>query len=192
MSTSLAPVTADVRASLEERLVALERLWELATKDLTLEHVNHYERPGVLPIAFTLLHAIVGQDRSRAALFGGTVMWEAHAARVGYTGPHPGRGTPMEVAEQVRVGDMEAWRTYQRDVFAATRSVVHTARLDELGARYPIAPASFAGGFLALLTGSPDRVRVIDVVEAWIYQHGIRHVGELEHARALVGLRGVA
>jgi hypothetical protein len=33
---------------------------------------------------------------------------------------------------------------------------------------------------------------VIDVVEAWIYQHGIRHAGELEHARALVGLGGVA
>jgi hypothetical protein len=53
-------------------------------------------------------------------------------------------------------------------------------------------PSSFAGGFLELLVGSIDRARVIDVTEAWIYQHGVRHLGELEHARALVGLAGVA
>lgn len=187
-----AVVTEEMRASLLARLAALARLWELVTRDLTLAHVNHFERRGVLPIAFTLLHAIVGQDRNRALLFGGPVLWESHAARVGYTGPHPGRGTPMSVAEQLRLGDVDAWRAYQRDVFSATQRAVREAPLERLAAPFPLSPSSFEGGFLQLLVGTADRARVIDVVEAWIYQHGIRHAGELEHARALVGLGGVA
>ena len=30
-----------------------------------------------------------------------------------------------------------------------------------------------------------------DALECWIYQHGLRHMGEIEHARALVGLGGM-
>jgi hypothetical protein len=192
MSLTLGSVTEEMRASLLQRFGALEQLWQLLTRDLTLQHVNHFERPGVLPIAFTLLHAIGGQDRSRAALFGGGVMWDAHARQVGYTGQHPGRGTPMSVAEQIRIKDVDAWRLYQRDVFAATRSVLTRAPLSELAAPHSMSREAFEGGFLALLVGTRENVRVIDAVEAWIYQHGIRHAGELEHARALVGLGGVA
>jgi hypothetical protein len=185
-------VTEEIRASLLQRLDAATRLWDLLVADLTVEQVNHFERPGVLPIAFTLLHAIGGQDRSRAALLGGPVLWEAHAARVGYTGQHPGRGTPMSVAEQIRLRDIDAWRAYQREVFAATRSAIERASLAELGRHHAMPEKEFAGGFLALIVGSREKVRVIDAVEAWVYQHAIRHAGELEHARALVGLGGVA
>lgn len=192
MSTTTAPVTEEMRISLAMRVAALEQLWDLATRDLTLEHVNHFERPGVLPIAFTLVHAITGQDRSRATLFGGAMLWDAQATRVGFAGALPGRGTPMSVAEQVRIRDIDAWRVYQREVFTATRNALRDASLERLGDHLDMPPERFRGGFLALLVGSVERVRVIDVVEAWIYQHGIRHAGELEHARALVGLRGVA
>ena len=187
-----APITEEVRASLVARLSALERLWDLLTRDLTLEHVNHVERPGVLPISFSLIHAVAGQDRNRATLFGGPVIWDAQAAAIGHRGAHPGRGTAMDVAERIRLADMDAWRAYQHDVFAATIDAVASASLDQLAGRFEISPAAFEGGFLELLVGSVDRVRVIDVVEAWIYQHGIRHAGEVEHARALVGLQGVA
>lgn len=191
-TTTVAPVTEEMRASLGQRLAALEQLWDLATRDLTLEHVNHFERAGVLPIAFTLIHAICGQDRNRATLFGGPVLWDAHKESVGFIGPHPGRGTSMKVAEQLRLRDMDAWREYQRAVFSRTRSALREASLARLAEPFALPPDAFRGGFLALLTGAPENVRVIDVVEAWIYQHGIRHVGELEHARALVGLQGVA
>lgn len=189
---TLPAVTEELRVSLSMRLAALEKLWDLATRDLTLAHVNHFERPGVLPMAFTLIHAIAGQDRNRATLFGGPVLWDAWSTRVGFTGPHPGRGTPMAVAERIRIGDLDAWCAYQATVFNATRAAVAKASVERLSERFPMKPESFAGGYLALLVGEVERVRVIDVVEAWIYQHGIRHAGELEHARALVGLRGVA
>ena len=189
---TLPAVTEEIRASLSMRLAALEKLWDLATRDLTVAHVNHFERPGVLPMAFTLIHVIGGQDRNRATLFGGPVLWDAWSARVGYTGPHPGRGTAMEVAEQIRIGDVDAWRGYQATVFNATRAALAKAPIDRLGERFPMEADRFAGGYLELLVGQVERVRVIDLVEAWIYQHGLRHAGELEHARALVGLRGVA
>ena len=193
MSIAIAPpVTEEMRGSLSMRLAALEKLWDLATRDLAVVHVNHFERPGVLPMAFTLIHAIAGQDRNRATLFGGPVLWDAWSQRIGFAGPHPGRGTPMSVAEQIRLGDMDAWRAYQATVFNATRAAVAKADIGRLGALFPMRPESFVGGYLALLVGEVERVRVIDVVEAWIYQHGIRHAGELEHARALVGLGGVA
>jgi hypothetical protein len=31
----------------------------------------------------------------------------------------------------------------------------------------------------------------LDAVECWIYQHALRHMGEIEHARGLVGLHGM-
>jgi hypothetical protein len=37
----------------------------------------------------------------------------------------------------------------------------------------------------------PDGITVLDGFECWIYQHGLRHMGEIELARALVGLGGM-
>jgi len=191
MRTAAAAVTEDTRTSLEDRVSAMHRLWDFLTADLTAEHANHLERPGVLPIAFTLAHAISNEDRSIATLLGGEPLWDSHADRVGLSGKLPRRGTPMEEAERTRIRDIDAWRVYQRAVFDRTERAIAGASLDRLAERHEIAPQALKGGFLELLVGTPDRVRVMDALEAWVYQHGIRHVGELEHARALVGLKGV-
>ena len=186
-----AAVTEDTRTSLEDRVSAMHRLWDLLTRDLTAEHTNHLERPGVLPIAFTLAHAIPNEDASIAMLLGGERLWDAHAERVGLSGKLPRRGTPMEEAERTRIRDLDAWREYQRAVFSRTERAILLASLDRLAEHHEVSPQALKGGFLELLVGTPERVRVMDALEAWVYQHGIRHVGELEHARALVGLRGV-
>lgn len=191
MRTATTSVTEEMRASLAQRVSAMHRLWDFLTGDLSAEHVNHFERAGVLPIAFTLTHAITNEDRSVAALLGGEALWDSHADRIGLSGDIPRRGTPMEVAERVRIRDADAWRAYQREVFERTERAIAEAPLERLAGPYEIPPRSFAGGFLALLVGTPERVRVVDALEAWVYQHGIRHAGELEHARALVGLKGV-
>lgn len=191
MRTATAAVTEEMRASLAERVSAMHGLWDFLTADLTAEHANHLERSGVLPIAFTLAHAVPNEDRSVAALLGGEALWDAHAERVGLTGKLPRRGTPIEEAERTRIRDIDAWRDYQRAVFERTERAIADASLDRLAERHEITPQALKGGFLELLVGTPDRVRVMDALEAWVYQHGIRHVGELEHARALVGLRGV-
>jgi hypothetical protein len=46
------------------------------------------------------------------------------------------------------------------------------------------------GGFIAMVSGNGP-VFLGDLMELVIYQHAIRHLGEIEHARALVGLRGL-
>jgi hypothetical protein len=45
-------------------------------------------------------------------------------------------------------------------------------------------------GFLGLLSGD-GQVILGDLMTAFLYQHGMRHLGEIEHGRALIGLQGV-
>lgn len=188
-ATTTAPVTESDRASLLRRVRAAHRLFELGVADLTKEQVDHFERKGVLPIAFSLAHMVISEDRGMKRLFGVPLLWDAHAGRVRLDGGVPYRGTPMAEAEKVRIGDVDAWRAYQRDVFARTEQLIATEGLEKLGEIYPDRPTGTA--FLALLVEDAP-VRIIDAVEAWVYQHAIRHVGELEHARALVGLGGLS
>lgn len=176
------------------RMTAVNGLLDAATKDLTLEQVNHKERDGVLAIAFSLAHVIGGQDRNVARLLDkGPVLWESGGwgARVGYTGEMPQRGTPMSVAEQIQFKDWKAWREYQAAVFARTGSAIANtplARFDEVV--MTDRPAQMQGSFLfAFVPSGP--IRVIEAVEAYLFQHASRHLGEIEHARALVGLGGV-
>jgi hypothetical protein len=39
--------------------------------------------------------------------------------------------------------------------------------------------------------GGEAGISVLDGYECWIYQHGLRHMGEIELARGLVGLGGM-
>lgn len=177
-----------------QRLRALHGLWDRGVADLTLEQVNHVERAGVLPIAFTLVHCVQGQDAHAVGLFDlEGQLWPEHAARFGFAGVIPGRGTPMADAERVRIGDLGAWRTYQRAVFERTERALEGISDERLelpmfgGGR----PESLRGGFLEAYVPEGIITRR-HAIEAWLYQHGCRHLGELEHARALVGLGGLS
>jgi len=55
--------------SLRNRIRAMNILWERAISDMTLEQVNHHEREGVLPIAFSFSHYMRAQDQSISAPF---------------------------------------------------------------------------------------------------------------------------
>ena len=50
--------------------------------------------------------------------------------------------------------------------------------------------ATLAQTFSARVAGEAGITRS-DAIECWIYQHALRHMGEIEHARALVGLSGM-
>ncbi|HTH04291.1 MAG TPA: hypothetical protein VL916_00420, partial [Ilumatobacteraceae bacterium] len=60
-STATAPVVLD---SLQRRMRALHSLYHDAVDTMTIEHVNHFERDGVLPIAFCLFHITNMMDAS--------------------------------------------------------------------------------------------------------------------------------
>lgn len=179
---------------LARRMRPVHRAWQDAVADLTLAHVNHHERAGVLPISFSLMHLVTTEDfRICASLTQQESLWRAGgwAERIGVTVPSVMRGTPIEVAETLRFADLDAWREYQAAVFAQTLSALEDeddARWDEVA--FESVPDAMHGGFLHVLVGD-GAVSLGDYLEVVIYHHGIRHLGELEHARALVGLRGV-
>jgi hypothetical protein len=189
-------VTEDWRASIAGRIAAVHALWQEAVTDLTVDQVNHFERAGVLPIAFTLMHFVVGEDRNVARyLSADALLWDQQgwAKRVGLVGEPPMRGTPMADAERIRLGDIDAWRAYQTAVFARTERALATLPIDRFAQKAMERPPAdrLKGAFIALLVPEGD-FNVSDVCEAYLFQHAVRHLGELEHARALVGLGGLS
>jgi hypothetical protein len=196
-STARSGAVADEwRASIIRRIAAVHALWQQGVSDLALGQVNHFERPGVLPIAFTLMHYVVGEDRNAARYLGlDAMLWDQEdwAARVGLVGVLPMRGTPMADAERIRLGDIDGWRRYQTAVFARTERALATLPLDRFADKAMDRPPAdtLRGSFLALIVPEGDP-RVSDVCEAYLFQHAVRHLGELEHGRALVGLGGLS
>lgn len=178
-------------------MTAVDEMLDIAVADLTFEQVNHVEREGVLPIAFSLSHVVGSQDRSASRFLAGgaPMLWETGgwAARVSPSGDMPFRGTPLADAEKMRFGDIDAWREYQTAVFARTEHLLANEPLEVFardafgGARPDLGRNAFLGLYVPSGT-----ITVMDVCEAYLFQHACRHLGEIEHARALVGLGGVS
>jgi hypothetical protein len=147
-------------SSLRNRIRAMNTLYARCVEDMTLDQVNHHERVGVLPIAFSLSHYIRAQDQSVSGpLLRERTLWDsgAGAAKVGVTVDRLGRDETVEEMEQV---------------------------LPEL-------PPNMQQIFCAMVIGPGAPLRKLDVLECFVYQHGLRHMGEIEHGRALVGLKGM-
>ena len=90
-------------------------------------------------------------------------------------------------------GDVDAWRVYQTAVFARTETALESLPLSRFSEKAMDRPPAdkLKGAFIALLVPEGE-IRVSDVCEAYLFQHAVRHLGELEHARALVGLGGLS
>ena len=181
--------------SLRNRIRALNTIWERAVSDMTLEQVNHHERPGVLPLAFSMSHYIRSQDQSISGPFlQEQPLWQSGgwAERVGVTVDRLGREESVEEMEQIRLGDLEAWRAYQTEVIARTNGVLDSITEETLAeVLIPELPENFLQTFCAIVIGPGAPLRKLEVLECFVYQHGLRHMGELEHGRALVGLGGM-
>jgi hypothetical protein len=181
--------------SLRNRIRAMNALWQRIVSDMTLEQVNHHERAGVLPIAFSLYHYMTGQDHWISKVFlHGELLWQqgGWARRVGINIDDQNDSETIEEMEKLRFSDFDAWKTYQSEVTARTNRTLDALderALDEV-VIHSLPANSLA--FCALVIGPGNPVRKLEVLECFVFQHGIRHLGEVEHARALVGLMGVS
>jgi hypothetical protein len=180
--------------SLRSRIRALNALWERAISDLTLGQINHHERAGVLPIAFSFSHYIRSQDQSISGPFlREPTLWSTGgwAQKVGVNIDELGREQTVAEMEELRFEDIDAWRAYQTAVIARTDSVLDGLTTDTLAeVLLPQLPPNMQQTFCAMVTqGGP--LRKLEVLECFVYQHGLRHIGEVEHGRALVGLQGM-
>jgi hypothetical protein len=179
--------------SLQRRMRTMHSLYYEAVDTMGPEHVNHFEREGVLPIAFSLFHYTNMQDASFMLITGTPPLWnDTWQARVGMAiNDH---GKHRSVAEMVhqRIGDFDAFKDYQRAVFSRTEAyleIMDPADFTRVLVAPPY-PEQIASTYSARCAG-PEGVTVLDGFECWIYQHGLRHMGEIELARGLVGLGGM-
>jgi len=66
---------------------------------------------------------------------------------------------------------------------------LHRSDLDRVVIARPL-PPQVASTYSARVAG-PEGITVLDATECWMYQHGLRHMGEIELGRGLVGLQGM-
>ena len=179
--------------SLQRRMRALHSLYDDAVATMDIDHVNHFEREGVLPIAFCLFHITNMMDASFMLMTGTPPIWnDEWAARVNMTINDHGKHRTVDEMIHQRIGDYEAFQEYMRLVFDRTEAWLQTldpAELTRVVIQRPF-PAQVASTYSARVAG-PEGITLLDAAECWIYQHGLRHMGEIELARGLVGLNGM-
>ncbi len=179
--------------SLQRRMHTMHSLYYQAVDTMDLRHVNHFEREGVLPIAFSLFHYTNMQDASFMLITGIPPVWNAEwQARVQMAIDDHGKHRTVDEMIHQRIGDYDAFKEYQRAVFERTEAHLVTMDPQDM-TRVLITrpfPPQVAGTYSALCAG-PGGITVLDGFECWLYQHGLRHMGEIELARGLVGLGGM-
>lgn len=179
--------------SLQRRMRTMHSLYYQAVSTMTVDHVNHLERPGVLPIAFSLFHYTNMEDASFLFLTGQPPIWtDQWQDRVQMAVPDHGKERTVAEMERQQIGDYQAFIDYQREVFDRTEAHLDTI---EVAALTPVIitrpfPPVVADTYSARCAG-PACITVLDGFECWLYQHGLRHLGEIELARGLVGLGGM-
>jgi hypothetical protein len=186
-------VDADYRSSLVRRLRAVHHLYDEACRSMTLEQVNEVSHPMTLPIAFSLVHQVLIEDGSLIFLGGPAPLFnDDWAARIGLGVKDHGKERSVEEMMDQRIDDYDAFRDFQQLVFRASEAYVDAvdpATMTEVIVAFPYGE-TLARTFSALVGGEAGITRS-DALECWIYQHALRHMGEIEHARSLVGLSGM-
>ena len=183
-------MTKLVLDSLQRRMRTMHSLYYQAVDSMELEHVNYFEREGVLPIAFSLFHYTNMQDLTFMVLSGELPIWnDEWQERVQVAINDNGKEKTVQEMVQQRIGNYEEFKVYQRTVFDRTEAwleVLDPARLTEVLVKRPFPPVA-ASSYSARVAG-PEGITVLDGIECWHYQHGLRHMGEIELARGLAGV----
>ena len=190
MESDTAPLILD---SLQRRMRAMHSLYYQATETMDIGHVNHFEREGVLPIAFCLFHITNMIDASFMMLTGAAPIWnDDWQARVLMSVDDHGKHRTVDEMVLQRIGDYDEFKVYMKVVFDRTEAYLDSLDPQEL-TRVVIPrpfPSQIASTYSARVAG-PEGITVLDGFECWLYQHGLRHMGEIELARGLVGLGGM-
>lgn len=182
-----------IHDSLLRRMQTMTSLYRDAVDTMTLDHVNHVDAPGRLPMAFPLFHYVNLHDGAFAMITGQPEVWDDDwQARVQPTFPFNGKDEPVADMVAQRIGDYDGFKEYQATVFDRTLTHLETMDADDFHRVVvpPPYPALFQGTYGARCAG-PQGITVLDAFECWHYQHGLRHIGEIELARGFLGLGGL-
>ena len=150
--------------SLQRRMAAMHGLYHQATSTMDIDHVNHVERDGTLPIAFSLFHYTNMEDASFMLITGIPPVWDAAwQAQVRVSINDHGKHRTVEEMMAQRIGDYAAFCEYQRTVFDRTEDHLATLDPDDL-TRVVITrpfPPQIDTTYSARVAG-PDGITVLD------------------------------
>ena len=182
-----------VLSSLRRRMRAMFSLYEEATSTMSVEQVNHREREGILPMAFSLFHYINMIDSAFMLLTGQAPVYnDEWTERISPAIADHGKERTVEEMQFQQIGDYDAFIEYMNEVFKRIENwlaELPTAELERIVITRPF-PPQIASTFSARVAGEQG-ITVLDGIECWIYQHGLRHMGEIELSRSFVGLTGM-
>jgi hypothetical protein len=186
---------AEFTQSLRNRVRAMNTLWLRAIADLTPDQINHHERSGVLPLAFSFVHFVRAQDMVVSRFILSTLpLWELEewAQRSAIRVEQLGREETVAEMEHQQIGNLDAFRAYLAKVVDRSDAALEETTAEELGGVViDVLPVDMENSYCALVVGRGSAVRKLEVWECFVYQHGLRHMGEVEHGRSLVGLNGM-
>ncbi|HLZ71718.1 MAG TPA: DinB family protein [Dehalococcoidia bacterium] len=157
----------------------LHTLLDRVTEDLSDEQLHYVARPGVQPIAFCLWHYVRTEDNIiRFVIQHRPTVWMESGwdVRLGLDSRAQGTGMSDEDASAFRLRSLPDFRAYMTQVWAATDD--YLAGLDPAAAdqRVTIKPVG--------------EMSLMQALGGMCLTHGYRHLGEIEYARGLVGLKG--
>ena len=144
-------------------------------------------------MAFSLFHYINMIDSAFMLLTGQAPIYnDEWTKRIKPAIADHGKERTVQEMQFQQIGDYDAFIEYMNQVFK---------RIEEWLAELPLVelerviftrpfPPQIASTFSARVAGEQG-ITVLDGIECWIYQHGLRHMGEIELARSFVGLTGM-
>ncbi len=172
-------MSMDTIAFVRNQMTGLHRLYDRVTEDLTDDQLHYSAAPGVQPISFCLWHYVRTEDnivrfviqrRSTVWIEGG---WDQ---RLGLDPRSQGTGMSDDDAEHFRISSLPEFRQYMTGVWKSTDEYLTGLNAAELDKPVTIKPV----GEMSLL----------QALGGMCLTHGYRHLGEIEYARGLVGLKG--
>lgn len=167
---------------LRSGLKSMHEMLDQAVTEMTADQWNYWPAEGGVSAFFSLWHYVRTEDnivqfviqrKSTSWLDGGfDTEFDLHRTA-------QGTGMTPEQAMAVQMVDTSRWLDYQTEVWAATDVYLQSINVADLHSTEvtikPVPPMSLWQGLFGMCL-----------------THGYRHVGEIEHARGLVGLGGLS
>jgi hypothetical protein len=172
-------MSMEVLTYVSGELRTLHRLYDRVLADLTTEQVNHVPDGGNQSIAFCLWHYVRTEDNIiQLVMQRKPTVWMEGGwpEKFGLDSKSQGTGFTDDEARSLRVNDLDGFKRYMSDVFARTDEYTKSLAAADLERPVTVKPLG--------------EMSVIQCLTGMCMTHGYRHLGEIEFARGLVGLRG--
>jgi hypothetical protein len=161
-------------------LMDMHGLYDQAVADLTDEQLHWRAGDRGHPAAFVLWHYVRTEDNIiNFVLQGRPTVWleGGYNHKFGLHKAAQGTGMSLKDAQNLRLDDKAAWQRYQQGVWEATARFLAGLTDDDLERKVTVKPLG--------------EMPMLNAIGNMCLTHGYNHLGELQHLRGLMGLKGM-